>query len=206
MSGVERDPKLMISPQKQGNDKNRTRLLRIIQKRVKKLGNDNIDFFQAKNSQKENFQDFIDTMNKDKDFKRSVQSSTFVDMLVEQRKGGVQKVRKQSEINRRVHYQRERYKKCLEFYNRTIEDIKNNLKMMNQGQIFFIDIMDYLRLLLQEGCCLQSQDSINIRSYIKEGYLSQELKGCEKEILANITNFIIKVDTSEDQLNINKSN
>ena len=133
MSGVERDPKLMISPTKKGDNKNRSRLLRIIQKRVKKLAKENIDFYKAKNSQKETFQDFIDTMTKDRDYKRSVQSSTFVNMLVEQKKGGVQKVRKESEVIRRAHYKKERYLKCLGFYKNTIEQVKSNLRMMEKG-------------------------------------------------------------------------
>lgn len=104
-------------------------------------------------------------------------------------------MRRESEKLRRRHYSKPAFLKSLSFYKYVIKEVRSNHFIMSSGLPVLADIMDYIRLLLDEGCLLTVQDWCSIEIFIKDNLDLEALKGQEKKLFSEIECFIRGVES-----------
>jgi len=200
ISNIPRRPSLMIAPSSLHTPLYRTAQLSKITAYLSSLASSNLSYYELKSAQTSSFSSQIQMLLKDRDYKRSLQSRTFVKLLIEQRKGGFSKVRKMTENKRRKYYSNPGYLEMVGHYRSMLEEVKEGVLrgvVRGNGARLIGDIMDYLRIILEEGCGLTMHDAHAIRAFVDAQGGQHSLGGAERKLLTELDDFIVKINGME---------
>lgn len=153
---------------KYGHHTKRQSLLDKIKGRMGKIVKSNLDFYDIKQNQEKNLKAYLRVLKRDQSYKRKVQSKVFVNMLTNQHHGDVEKMRKKTEQQRKNYYKRSNFKKCVDFYFSIFNDLSFLIPILVNGVYIIKEIVDYLRLILQEGEVLKVEDADIITAFVEE--------------------------------------
>lgn len=173
-----------------GTKENKTFLLQNIKKNLKNLTQENLNYYKIKEKQAKDLHNCILMLSKDQDYKRTVQSNLFVKMLMNQNHADVEKLRRDTEVIRKSHYNKKRFQQCIKFYNYLMTKLKEIIPIMDLGVEMMREIMDYIRQIMDEGCYLTKIDADNIEMFVKNYCEEEKLRGVERKLFTEILYWI----------------
>lgn len=192
LSRIARRPELMINPSSTPTAEMREMNLTKIKTRVSETITSNLEYYKMKDRLHKSLLSSLSVHSQDLAYKRSMLSKSFVASLVRGKKGEIQKVRKDSEINRRKYYKKKLLKEAVKIYLWAFQEIAEFAEIMDKGITPIKDLLCFFKILIEEGSIPHSGDALMMKNFLDRCVPEKDMSGAERKIVATFLEFASK--------------